>query len=84
MATREKRKKCSEEAFRSLVFAMNKTKDEVVVENNSLLEVLDCHEHYRGHEPAELVVKSGRKKTVVDRKVLFKFVNDHGDICGRV
>ena len=86
MTARLKRAKCSESSWRELLHAMNKSPDEVVVSTEGLNAVLECHEHYAGAEARSapgMVLKLGRKKCTVDRKILFAFVNEHGDVCGK-
>lgn len=84
MADRLKRKKCSEESWREMLFAMNKTSDTVIISVAGLNEVVECHDHYGGDEPKELILELGRKRAVVDRRRLFSFVNDHGEVCGKM
>lgn len=72
---------CSELSWREIVFAMNALPQRVVVQQDALNEVLECHVREGGPTPDLTATIQGRKYVVVDRLALFAFVQEHGAIC---
>lgn len=72
--------RCSEIAFHDLSLSMNAKPDRVVVNQDNLREVLECHRAREGQMPDLEPSDAGRKYVTVDRMRLFQFINDHGEL----
>lgn len=75
--------KCERAAWQHLLIMMNKRKETVVVRKAHLDSVTDCHARSGLRAPRGLVSQIGRSKAVVSRQVLFEFVQEHGEVCGK-
>jgi len=76
-----KSQRCGAIAWHELLLAMNSKADRVVVSKDYLQEVADCHHRQSKDIYSFGDAEASRKYVMVDRRVLFQFVQDHGKVC---